>query len=121
MSGANGGFMSKYATGIYSAKPADWSTYARSRKLGAARKAIEVRASYEGPALLGSNTVAPKKNGTLGAAVMRTPDGGRALAIAATDDRETLGALAQGDVFGLPVSVSRLDERRNVCVLGEQV
>lgn len=118
--GANGGFMSKYATGIYSAKAADWSASSPYKKLENPERPISVCDSYEGLATLESYTLIPRKGGMLGAAVVRTPNGSRALAIASSDDHETLTTLAQGDVFGRSVNVSRLDDRRNRFEFGEK-
>ena len=77
--GANGGFMSKYSTGIYSRQAADWST-SRFKTLPGREGALEVRDSHSGSAVIDSYTIVPGRKGVVAAIVARTEDGARIVA-----------------------------------------
>lgn len=110
--GANGGFMSKYATGIYSRRPADWSA-TRFRKLADRTEKREVRDSHTGEAMIDTYTIVPGKRGAVAAVVARTDDGARIVANAAPDDAETLAVLEEGEPFGRKIA-TRSDGGRNI-------
>lgn len=111
--GANGGIMSKYATGIYSCRPADWSAGGRWTSLPPAGKSVEVVNSYDGSATVESYTIVPGKQRTLGAVVGRTPDGRRLAANVAVGDGPTMAILERGEPFGRRISVTPDAEGRN--------
>lgn len=111
--GANGGFMSKYATGIYSRQPADWTDGTRYRMLADQREKCAVIDSYSGDATVETYTIVPGKKGVVAAVVGRTDNGTRIVANVAPDDSETLAVLQEGDPFGRAVSV-RAEESRNL-------
>ncbi|QLC23111.1 acetyl-CoA acetyltransferase [Parasphingopyxis sp. CP4] len=110
--GANGGFMSKYSTGIYSRQPADWSN-GRFKTLPGRDDTLEVRDSHSGPAVIDSYTIVPGRKATVAAIVARTDDGARIVANPAEDDSETMAILEAGEPVGRSVSV-RSDEGRNI-------
>ncbi|RED16627.1 acetyl-CoA acetyltransferase [Parasphingopyxis lamellibrachiae] len=103
--GANGGFMSKYATGIYAGRPADWTEMKRYRTLDDQPEKCPVVDSHSGSALVETYTIVPGKKGTVAAIVARTDDGARIVANAAPDDTDTLAVLQQGEPFGRKVTV----------------
>ncbi len=112
--GANGGFMSKYATGIYSSRPADWSAGSRWRTLDDTLGTVQAIEGYTGMARLESYTVMPGKRETVGVAAGRTADGGRLVANVATDDEQTMTALVEGDVFNRQMEISLADDGRHL-------
>lgn len=103
--GANGGYMSKYSAGIYSAQPADWGDGERWRILPDEPSQCEIAESYNGAAKIETYTLLPGKDGSHGAAVNRTPDGRRVVALADPADQAAMGLLAQGEPFGRTISV----------------
>jgi len=112
--GANGGFMSKYATGIYSRRPADWSAGERFRQLPDQDDKLDVRESYVGKAVVDTYTIMPGKEGTVAAAVARTGDGARIVANVALDDTGTLAVLQEGEPFGRKIIVEAGESGRNL-------
>lgn len=110
--GANGGFMSKYSAGIYSARPADWRE-TRWTNLPDQDGAVTVRDAHDGEANIESYTVIPGKKGTQAAIVARLPDGSRVAAMAARGDDATLAAIQHADPFGRKVAVTSGDNGRN--------
>ena len=113
--GANGGIMSKYATGIYSCRPADWSSASCWTTLPPAAPSTEVASSYEGAAVVESYTVVPRREHRLGAVVARTADGRRL--VAAPDDEAAMAVLDRGEPFGQAIAVRPGDTGRNLFTL----
>jgi len=111
--GANGGFMSKYATGIYSRHAADWSEAGRYQTLAEQPEKCAILDSYSGDAIVETYTVIPGKKGVVAAIVARTDDGARMVANVASGDGETLAVLQEGEPFGRKVAV-REEDGRNV-------
>ncbi len=105
MIGANGGIMSKYATGIYSCRPADWSAKSRWTSLPDEPSAITVVDQHNGHATIESYTILPRRTGDRGVIVARTATGERLVAMADPDHPATLERLAKGDAIGQSVSV----------------
>ena len=99
---ANGGFMSKYATGIYSTEPADWSQE-RVRNLPDQPDAVAVVEEYDGAGTIESYTVQYGRKGPRGTIVGRSPDGARFAAI--PDDDAALQWLEKNEPFGTGVQV----------------
>ncbi|MCA1749064.1 MAG: acetyl-CoA acetyltransferase [Sphingomonadales bacterium] len=118
--GANGGFMSKYATGILSARPADWSDGSRWRTLANAEASVAVEAGYTGEATIESYTIIPGipgRSGDHGAVVARTPAGHRCVANPA--DQATLGRLSESRSFGRRILVSPDESNKNTFSFAE--
>ena len=99
---ANGGFMSKYATGIYSTRPADWSRE-RVRTLDDQPGVVAVRDAYDGAARIESYTVQYGRGGPRGTVIARTQDDERIAAIPA--DERALSMLENEEPFGRTIAV----------------
>ena len=112
--GANGGFMSKYATGIYSRQPADWAERERFYKLAEQTEKCTVSDTYTGDATVETYTIVPGKKGVVAAIVARAEDDARIVANVAPDDSQTLGVLEEGEPFGRHVSVRADESGRNI-------
>lgn len=112
--GANGGFMSKYATGVYSRRPADWSDKERYGKLDEQPEKCPILDNYSGDAVAETYTIVPGKKGTVAAIVARTDDGERIVANVAPDDGDTLAVLEGGEPFGRKISVRADESGRNI-------
>jgi len=109
--GANGGILSKYATGLYSTRPADWRGEGRYRSLADPADIVPVLDRHTGPARVESYTIIPRPDRTLGAVAARTPDGARLIAITADDT--TLATLAETDPFARAIAVTTGADGRN--------
>ncbi len=112
--GANGGFMSKYATGIYSRRAADWTSAQRYQTLTDQPEKCAVADSFAGDAVVETYTIMPGKKGTVAAVVARTDDGTRIAANVAADDAETLAILQEGEPFGRKIAVCEAKDSRNI-------
>lgn len=99
--GANGGTMSKYAAGIYSTAPADWSQ-SRWQSLAKIAPKFAVLDSFDGEALTESFTIIPGKVGETGTVVARSGD---SRVCANSTDPAVIAALRQGRVAGRPVRI----------------
>lgn len=104
--GANGGIMSKYAAGLYSTEPADWSQ-SRWHSLDKVKPAFAVLDSLDGEALAESFTIQPGKAGETATVVARA---GEARVLANSTDPATCAELRKGKVGGRPV---RIEEGEN--------
>lgn len=110
--GANGGWMSKYATGIYSTTPADWS--------GNDRFAVLPKATDKVPLAKGPVTVATVETYTIN----RSPKGDQAIFIGRSDagervvgnadlaDPATAEAFEGGEPFGRRLTLTQDDRGR---------
>lgn len=107
--GANGGTMSKYAAGVYSTAPADWSQ-SRWQSLPKIAAKFTVLDSYDGEALAETFTIVPGKEGETATVVARAGEG-RVCANSA--DPAVIAALRQGRVAGRPVRIESGDEGVN--------
>lgn len=111
--GANGGWMSKYATGIYSAEPADWS----AERVAALPKASNGVARSNDPfdqATVESYTINHSKTGSDAVWIGRNADGARVVGNADLSDEATRAAFESGQPFGAKLSVTRDDRGRNI-------
>lgn len=104
--GANGGNMSKYAAGVYSTAPADWSQ-SRWQSLGKIKPAFEVRDSFDGEAVAETFTIVPGKAGETATVVARVD---QSRVCANSTDPGVIAALRSGKVSGRPV---RIEEGAN--------
>lgn len=99
--GANGGVMSKYAAGIYSAAPADWSQ-SRWQRLGKVAPAHVVLDAWDGEAVAETFTIQPGKHGETASLVANA---GAARLAANSTDPAICAALRAGPVKGRPVRI----------------
>jgi acetyl-CoA C-acetyltransferase len=99
--GANGGNMSKYAAGVYSTAPADWSQ-SRWQSLGKIKPAFTVLDSFDGAAVAESFTIVPGKAGEVATLVARAGD---SRVCANSTDPGVIAALRGGKVAGRPVNI----------------
>lgn len=99
--GANGGTMSKYAAGIYSTAPADWSQ-SRWQSLAKIKPAFEVLDEFDGEAVGESFTVVPGKAGETATLVARA---GEARVCANSTDPGIIAALRSGGAAGRPMRI----------------
>ncbi|ANK12685.1 acetyl-CoA acetyltransferase [Erythrobacter neustonensis] len=108
--GANGGWMSKYATGIYSAVPADWSGNDRFSVLP---KATDTVPPARGPvenATVETYTINRSPRGDVAIFIGRTQAGERVVGNADLADPATAQAFESGEPFGRWLAL-RQDER----------
>lgn len=110
--GANGGFMSKYATGIYSTEPADWSGADRWLRVeGPSERAA--KAAQPGDRLtVESYTIAESRTGPVGIVLGR--DSGRARVAANADlaHGPTRALFEGGEPFGVRLALSPAGDGR---------
>ena len=98
--GANGGWMSKYATGIYSTQPADWSGESGFEVLDRAEDAIPLAQQAEGIAVLETYTLVPGKAREQAILIVRTDAGHRLCANADLGHPATSALIRDGMPFG---------------------
>ncbi len=112
--GANGGWMSKYATGIYSTEPADWSANDRFEKLPLADDAVSVSAEPFDSATVETYTINNSKSGSVAVFLGRNSKGERVCGNADLADDRTGAAFEGGDPFDLTLRVERDERGRNI-------
>lgn len=112
--GANGGVLSKYATGIYSTVPASWNDAVRYDRMSCPQKPEPVSNRPEGLVTVETYTWAPGKNGPGNSVIVRDADGRRALIRADVDHAATLDLFESGEPFGAKLSVTRDERGRDV-------
>jgi len=116
--GANGGWMSKYATGIYSTKPADWSDRDRFQILAKANDGVPVADVPLAMAILETYTVNHTKKGAQAIWIGRDDSGKRLAGNADFDDPATAALFEGGKPFGARLTVSQDERGRNIAVAG---
>lgn len=108
--GANGGMMSKYSAGVYSAAPAPWTPDRSAEpqaELDAAPK-VAVTERAEGPATIETYSVRYDWETRTGIIIGRLDaDGSRFLAT--TEDDDLVALLSDGEPLGTPITVRALD------------
>lgn len=112
--GANGGWMSKYATGIYSTDPADWSGAQRVEELPMAEDAVERSNDPFETATVESYTINHGKSGSDAIWIGREPGGKRVVGNADLSHEPTRAAFEGGEPFGATLSVTRDGRGRNI-------
>ena len=112
LTGANGGAMSKYATGIYSTTPADWSDTARVQVLENSEAPVPLASDTPTEAEVESFTVIPSKKGVTAVIIARSDAGERVAANADLEDATTAAAFDSDAVFGARVALTALDKGR---------
>ncbi len=112
--GANGGWMSKYATGVYSAEPADWSGADRVKELPMAKDAVRGSEAPFDSAVVESYTINHSKKGSDAVFIGRNAAGERVVGNADLSDAATRETFEGGQPFGAKLTVSRGDSGRNI-------
>ena len=112
--GANGGWMSKYATGIYSTDPADWSVNDRFAKVPLAEDAVQQHQGAFDKATVESYTINHTKKGSDAVFIGREPGGKRVVGNADLSDEVTRAAFEGGEPFGAKLTVVRDERGRNI-------
>ena len=107
--GANGGAMSKYAAGVYSTAPADWSQN-RLNTLPKIEPAFEVLADYDGEAEAETFTIQSGKAGEVSTLVART---GQARVCANSTDPGVARELRSGKVRGRRARIEAAEDGTN--------
>jgi acetyl-CoA C-acetyltransferase len=108
--GANGGWMSKYATGIYSTDPADWSANDRFAVLPKARDAVPLAARPVDHAVIETYTINRGPKGAEAIFIGRSDAGERVVGNGDLDDAATAEAFESGAPFGKRLTLTQ-DER----------
>lgn len=112
--GANGGWMSKYATGIYSTDPADWSANDRYAKLPDADNAVPTSTEPFAEATVETYTINNAKTGSVAVFLGRNANGERVCGNADLEHEATRALFEGGQPFGAKLSVTQDDKGRNI-------
>ncbi len=112
--GANGGWMSKYATGIYSTTPADWSANDRYAKLAKATDAVPVSTAPFDSAMVETYTINRSPKGDAAIFIGRNAAGERVCGNADLTDPATTATFEGGAPFGAQLAVVRDERGRNI-------
>jgi acetyl-CoA C-acetyltransferase len=112
--GANGGWMSKYATGIYSTTPAQWTDNDRYTKLPKASDAVPVARGPVDAAVVETYTINRGPKGDEAILIGRSDAGERVIANADLTDPATAAAFESGEPFGLRLVLTQDDRGRTV-------
>ncbi|MFN3990866.1 MAG: acetyl-CoA acetyltransferase [Erythrobacter sp.] len=103
--GANGGWMSKYATGIYSTDPADWSAADRFAKLPMASEKVPFATQPSAQAIIETYTINRSPKGDQAIFLGRNERGERVCGNADMRDPATAAAFESGKPFGLRLTL----------------
>jgi acetyl-CoA C-acetyltransferase len=112
--GANGGWMSKYATGIYSTLPADWSGRDRFTVLEKAKDAAAQGDPAPASAWLETYTINHAGKGARAIWIGRNVAGGRVAGNADLTHEATRAAFESGEPFGAALDVTQGESGRNI-------
>ena len=115
--GANGGWMSKYATGIYSTEPADWSGGDRFAKLPMASEKVPFASAPSGEASVESYTINRSPKGDQAIFLGRNERGERVCGNADMSDPATAAAFESGEPFGARLTLTQDDKGRVIGTL----
>jgi acetyl-CoA C-acetyltransferase len=116
---ANGGFLSKYSVGIYSARPAPWRGFdSRALQAEVDGWAAPAVVPGEGPGVVETYTIDYSGKAPLGVVIGRLRDGDGGRFVAMTDPADASGAawMIENDPLGAKVTVSRNDDGRSIVV-----
>lgn len=105
--GANGGWMSKYATGIYSTTPADWAANDRFAKLPMATDKVAFAAEPGASAVVETYTINRSPKGDAAIFLARNQQGKRVCGNADMADPATFAAFEGGEPFGARLALER--------------
>ncbi|WP_249171750.1 acetyl-CoA acetyltransferase [Erythrobacter sp. JK5] len=111
--GANGGVLSKYATGIYSTDPASWNDSVRYDRMSVPQTPEPMTDRPEGIVMVESYTWAEEKEKVISSVIVRDSMGKRALIRADAAHAPTVDLFKGGAPFGAMLSVSRDDSGRH--------
>lgn len=114
MVGANGGWMSKYATGIYSTDPADWSGNDRFEKLPEADNGVPLAKGPFDSATVETYTINHARTGSVAVWLGRNEAGERVCGNADLSDDATRAMFEGGEPFGARLSVTQDKSGRNI-------
>ena len=106
--------MSKYATGIYSSEPADWSANDRFAKLPMADNGIARSDEPFDSATVESYTINRGRNGSDAVFIGRNDAGERVVGNADLGDQATRTVFEGGEPFGAKLAVARDERGRNI-------
>ena len=106
--------MSKYATGIYSTEPADWSANDRFAKLPKAADAVPVARGPVKSAVVETYTINRSPKGAEAVVIGRSDAGERVIANADLADPATAAAFESGEPFGARLALKQDEHGRNV-------
>jgi acetyl-CoA C-acetyltransferase len=112
--GANGGWMSKYATGIYSVAPADWSANDRFALLPKASDKVPVAREPVEAAMVETYTINRGPKGAEAIFIGRSDAGERVVGNADLSDAATAEAFESGEPFGRRLSLMQDERGRTV-------
>ncbi|MEM6474805.1 MAG: acetyl-CoA acetyltransferase [Pseudomonadota bacterium] len=112
--GANGGVMGKYATGIYSTQPADWSANDRYMVIPTSRKAEPYSTEPFESCMVETYTIAMLKNGPRIMFVGRNERGERVVGNVSNDDQATCKLFEGGEPFGVTLAIARSEHGLNI-------
>lgn len=112
--GANGGWMSKYATGIYSTEAAEWAGEVRVEDLPKATNGVPRSDQPFDTAVVESYTINHSKSGSDAVFIGRNPEGERVVGNADMEDEATRALFESGEPFGDTLSVVRDERGRNI-------
>lgn len=105
--GANGGVMSKYATGIYSTDPASWNDQIRYDRMSVPQTPEPFTLEPQGMGTVETYTWADDGKRVSGTVVIRDADRQRAVIRPDVDDPATCDLLSGGEPFGAKLTVTR--------------
>ena len=117
--GANGGWMSKYATGIYSTDPADWSGEKRFEVLAKAPEGVPPAQEPAGSATLETYTLMSGEAGERAIIVARNDAGERLCANADLDHAGTAALIRGGWPFGARLEIEAIAAGRYLARVSE--
>lgn len=112
--GANGGVLSKYATGIYSTEPADWNNCVRYHRMSVPQAPEPLVSKPSGTATVESYTWAEGKDKITSSVIVRTAAGARALIRPDVTDEPTCELFRGGEPFGAKLTVTQDERGRNI-------
>ncbi len=112
--GANGGWMSKYATGIYSTDPADWSANDRFAVLPKATDKVPVARGPVDSAVVETYTINRGPKGSEAIVIGRSDTGERVIANADLADPATAAVFESGEPFGARLALVQDERGRTV-------
>lgn len=114
--GANGGVLSKYATGIYSTEPADWNTSVRYDRMSVPQVPEPLVSNPNEMTRVESYTWAPGKerDSIINSVIVRTESGARALIRADHTHEPTRALFESGEPFGAKLDVTQDERGRNI-------
>lgn len=112
--GANGGWMSKYATGIYSTDPADWSGNDRFAVLPKATDKVPVAREPVASAVVETYTINRGPKGAEAIFIGRSDAGERVVGNADLADPATAAAFESGEPFGKRLALTQDERGRTV-------